>query len=509
MNDVSLVATLKASPSSEVARILDLPDTVTWLQVRADLIGDISTKWLRRHFRGKLMYTLLSGHAGGSFEGSQCERHRRLIAAADEYDLVEIDASSDLSSELMAKVPATHRMLSYRGPVCDASDLLARFERIAEWPAHSYQMATIASKASDGLQPLLFLRKLKRKDVTAFCEGPAGLWSRLLAPHFGAPFLYGSLENKISRSGEPGLGQLIQDYGFPFLRPVSELYGIVGNPVLQSQSPRLHNAGYRILHHPALFVPFHVECFEEFWREMIENPLLDALGVSIQGLTIVSPHKEEALAVVRARSPMVRRTGATNVLVRRHGVWEADTTDPESIAAASGHRRIDMAQVKAAVVGCGGAGRAVAAALQQAGAKVTLVNRGQERGDRAVKLLGLPFFRLSEFQAQGYTLVVNATPIGREGEAMPFALDSLGRETIVIDLAYGTYPTPLVSGVLARGGTVIDGYDVLISQVRKQFHMMVGRQMPAISDHDAARSIGSPTVRTASSTLPAMELVWP
>jgi 3-dehydroquinate dehydratase / shikimate dehydrogenase len=90
----------------------------------------------------------------------------------------------------------------------------------------------------------------------------------------------------------------------------------------------------------------------------------------------------------------------------------------------------------------------------------------------------LPFVLLSEFQAEGFTLLVNATPIGREDDSLPFAIDSLSRDTVVVDLAYGARPTPLVAGMHTRGNTVIDGYDVALTQVRKQFYMMVGREMP-------------------------------
>jgi shikimate 5-dehydrogenase len=57
---------------------------------------------------------------------------------------------------------------------------------------------------------------------------------------------------------------------------------------------------------------------------------------------------------------------------------------------------------------------------------------------------------------------------------------------VIIDLAYGTNPTPLVSGILARGGTVVDGYDVLLSQVRKQFRLMVGKEMPDVIGRELA-----------------------
>ena len=95
--------------------------------------------------------------------------------------------------------------------------------------------------------------------------------------------------------------QLLSDYGFPALWPFKKLYGIAGNPVRQSLSPRLHNAGYRAINYPALFVPFHVECFEDFRREMLEDVSLSSLGISFQGVTIVSPYKEVAMAAAKPK----------------------------------------------------------------------------------------------------------------------------------------------------------------------------------------------------------------
>lgn len=488
MDAVDLIATLPAPLTSTLREIENLPPEVAWLQVRADLAGDVPAHRLRSRFAGKLLYTLRTRRQGADFQGTDRERRARLLAAAREFDLVELE-SGDLSPELLAAIPPQRRLLSWRGGPCDALALRSIFERLAAIPAHSYCLATTAAKASDGLGPLLLLKRLARKDVTAFCEGAAGIWSRLLAPHFGAPFLFGQIGRQECHSGAPDIQQIIEDYGFPALRPLRELYGIAGNRISQSASPRLHNAGYRRLNYPAMFVPFHVENFEDFWREMVEDPTLASLGVPVQGLTIVSPHKEAALAAAGKSSSIVCRAASANIFVRKNGVWEADTTDPESVAGLPGGGQTAR-RYKAAVVGCGGAGRAVAAALQQSGADVTLVNRGKERGDHAVKLLGLPFVLLSDFAPRGFSLLVNATPVGREDDLLPFSLDSVGSGTVVVDLAYGRHPTPLVSEALARGGTVVDGHDVVLSQVRKQFQMMLGREMPpaigrniAISGH--------------------------
>lgn len=479
MDSVQAVATVTSPPSADAIR--KLPEAVSWLQIRNDLTGDIPATWLRNHFPGNLLYSLRSLSCGGTFHGSGTERASRLRKACSGYDLIELEAESDLSPDVLRHIPPERRLIFQRTPACSASQLFLSFTQLTSIPARFYCLASVSSKTSDGVQPLLFLKSLGRRDVVAVSEGLCGLWSRLLTPYFGAPFLFAGLE--AGREPEDlTVHQLVSDYGFPVLRPLERLYGIAGNPVWQSLSPRLHNAGYRAINYPALFVPFHVECFEDFRREMLEGPSLPSLGISIKGVTIVSPYKEVAMAAAERSSSMVQKAASTNIFVRKNGSWKADTTDPESVAVVNGNRK----GAKAAVIGCGGAGRAVAAALKDAGAEVTLVNRSMDRGNRAGALLGLPFVALSDFHARGFTLLVNATPIGRQNDGPPFALESLNSEAMIIDLAYGKTPTPLVSGILARGGKVVDGYDVLLSQVRKQFRLMVGKEMPDVIGRELA-----------------------
>jgi 3-dehydroquinate dehydratase/shikimate dehydrogenase len=192
---------------------------------------------------------------------------------------------------------------------------------------------------------------------------------------------------------------------------------------------------------------------------------------------VASPHKRAAPALADARSPAAERVVSANLLFRRGATWTADTTDPAGVLALLGRRRV--AGKSAAVVGCGGSGRAIALAMVQAGARVTLVNRSPARGQWAAHLLGLPWTRLSEFSASGFDLIVNATPVGRQDGAMPFAVDRLDCAATVVDLVYDAAPTPLVAAARDRGATVLDGRDVLLVQVARQFARMTGRALPA------------------------------
>jgi 3-dehydroquinate dehydratase/shikimate dehydrogenase len=471
--------------------ISKIPDAVTLLEVRGSHTESVPVEWFRERFSGELLYTLPNRSSDGHFAGALSTRFRLLVQAGREYDMVGLNADCDLVPEVLAAIPFQKRLICWRGPSGDVAYLRSVFRRLSATPARMYSMIIQGSGVADGAKPLLLLKGLGRRDLTAVCEGKTGFWSRILAPHFGAPVIFGRLDHdQIDDSGEPSVHQLIEDYEFPMLQPLRELYGIVGNRIFQSLSPRLHNAGYRALHHPALFLPFHVENFGDFWREVIEKSVLDPLGLAIKGLTVVSPHKEAAFAAVASRSAMACKAGASNILLHRDGLWEAHTTDTESVADVAEKGNTPSVPLKAAVIGCGGAGRAIAAALQQAGAHVSMVNRGRERGDLAVRLLGLPFIALSNFQPTGFSLLVNATPVGRDDNSLPFDIGTLGPGTLVVDLVYRTQPTSLTTGVAARGGSIIDGYDVLLNQVRKQFLMMTGCHLPLIIGRQTATAQG-------------------
>jgi 3-dehydroquinate dehydratase/shikimate dehydrogenase len=471
MPRASLIATLFEPPSPDGADLTALPDSVEWLEVRADRVGDIDPEWLRDHFKGRLLYSLRGRSA--------LNRPERLKTAARFYDRIELEVESDTSEGLSAVVPVAKRLVSWYGKVNDLTELNDRFAQLASVPAGLYKIVISADTIAEEFLPLSLLRSLNRTDTIAFADGPLGFWNRIIALHVGAPAVFGRVDGGSVVDMEPAIGKLIADYGLPEVRPAKELFAIIGNPIFHSLSPRLHNASYRAINHAALFVPLRVDSFAKFWRDFVTSRKLHEFGMPINGMTVASPHKEEAVATAKTVSGMVRQTEAANILVRNNGWWTADTTDPDVVYSVS------VKEKRAAVIGCGGAGRAIAAALVQSGAGVTLINRGAERGEHAAALLGLPYIPLRDFDADGYDIVVNATPVGRDTDEAPFEIERLNNDAVVIDLVYGSRPTPLVGTTRARRQLAIDGRDVLVTQVSRQFHLMTGKEMPV----DLAREI--------------------
>ncbi|HEY6140283.1 MAG TPA: type I 3-dehydroquinate dehydratase [Thermoanaerobaculia bacterium] len=394
----------------------------------------------------------------------------------DGSELIEL-GPRDLTPRTLKRVPAGQRVVVDRNVSANVDELLARAAQLVQTPALLYVLAPRARTHADAVAVVTALHRLQRRDVLMFAEGAMGMWTRVVAPLLGAPFVFASNGGDVADDGVPTVEQLMVDYGYPELREARELFGIAGDPVYSSLSPRLHNAAFRAVDRAALYVPFHVPHFAEFWSSIVESGALEEAGLPIGALCVVSPHKQIALKATPSRTSIVQKAQSTNFFVREGGEWTADTTDPAGIILALRERGVDPAGHKAAVVGCGGSGRAVAAALQQAGADVTLVNRGFDRGSLAVHLLRLPFMPLAGFPAERFSLVVNATPCGRNGEH-PFALERLRGDAVVVDLVYGTAPTPLVEHTRGNGQIAIDGKDILITQAMSQFRLMTGQEMP-------------------------------
>jgi 3-dehydroquinate dehydratase/shikimate dehydrogenase len=492
---VALVATLGESAAASDGVIRKLPDQVSGLQVRADRVGDISPGRLRQVFGGMLLYTLGGAQRDGSTGGDRLDRSRRLIAAAAEgYDLIELDGERDLSANVLEAISPEKRLISWRGTAAYASQLASRFRRLSTIGARFYLLVVEAHRAADGLAPLLFLQSTGRNDVIAYADGEMGLWSRILAPRLGARLVFGgSPVGGREPSDGPNLERMIVDFGLPAMPVVKYICGIAGAAAAKSVSPRLHNAVYRALGYPGLFLPFGVDAFAEFWHGIVESRALDQIGMSIQGLTVASPNKESAAALATIRSRAALRTASANLVFRRGPAWVAGTTDPTGVLAYV-HRRSILGR-RAAVVGCGGSGRAIASALSRAGASVTLVNRCQVRGEQASRLLGLPFTALARFSVEGYDLIINATPVGSQGDALPIAIDQLARDAVVVDLVYAPGVTPLVAEARTRGVRVVEGREVLLAQVEQQVSRMTSLAPPVGLVADMLGLTGLPSIR--------------
>ncbi|GLH96338.1 type I 3-dehydroquinate dehydratase [Phytohabitans aurantiacus] len=471
------VTDVTATVTSWPVDLSTVPAGVTRLEIRADLVGDLDPAPLRLAFAGRLQYTLRSRAHGGRCADPPEVRRARLAWAALGYDTVDLEADHDLRPEVLAAVPAARRRVSWHGPSAALTELRERFAAMAAVPAAGYLLAPRAASAADALVPLRLLAGLGRADVTAYGTGALGVWSRLLAPWLGAPAVAGPLDRSRS-TGALDVARICADYPFAALPPLRDLYGLAGPVALASSFLGLHNHAYRERGIPALYLPFHLtgigDFLTGFWPAVPDG--LRALGMPLRGLTVSGPLKEVALHVADVVSPVARAAGAANALTRRGGRWRAATTDSSAVAAALRWVGVPLAGRPAAVVGCGGAGRAAAVALRYVGADVTMVNRRETRGRLAADLLGLPFTPLDAFRPTGPCVVVHATSVHTR---LPFPVEGLSAGAAVVDLVCPpSGVSALVAEARGRGLRTVDGRRVMAVEAAHQFRLMTGRPMP-------------------------------
>ena len=247
----------------------------------------------------------------------------------------------------------------------------------------------------------------------------------------------------------------------------TRLYVVLGDPVTQVQSPALMNPLFARLGIDAVLVPVHVR------PEHLERVVgaLRCIG-NVDGIFVTVPHKAAVAALADSRSPTVEIAGSANALRREaDGTWYAENFDGLGFVAglvAAGH---DPRNKRVALVGAGGAGSAIAAALLAAGAQ-----RFAVCDPDTAKLAGLRS-RLdahwpgrtvtsAEPDLTGAQIVVNATPLGlRPDDSLPLRPDLLPRGVVVADIIMHPRETRLLREAEALGHSVHYGIHMLEGQI--------------------------------------------
>jgi shikimate dehydrogenase len=267
---------------------------------------------------------------------------------------------------------------------------------------------------------------------------------------------------------------------------VAALAGVLGYPVAHSRSPAMMNAAFGRLGLDWRYVklPVPAELFEETTRALP--------GSGYRGANVTVPHKLAALALADEATAVAKEVGAANSLSFEDGSIAADNTDVGGFLDALGEDRARGS--RALVLGAGGAGRAVAWALREAGAaEVSVWNRTRER---ALALAGELGVRVAE-RPEPADLLVNATTVGLDPAVdTPAALEALGLAGLdpppaVVDLVYGERTTAVCAWAERGGARVVDGIEVLVRQGARSLERWTGREAPLAAMRAAARGVGA------------------
>ncbi|MBA2303439.1 MAG: shikimate dehydrogenase [Acidobacteria bacterium] len=303
--------------------------------------------------------------------------------------------------------------------------------------------------------------------------GPHGAHTRVLAAR---------LKNRWTYAGDgiaPGqipAARMLGQFHFREIRPDADLYAVAGSPIAHSLSPAMHNAGFAHLGLNAAYVALDARDVTDF--------VAFARAMQIRGASVTAPLKVAMMDHVDQRDPLATEVGAMNTLVVRQGRWIGANTDVAGFLAPL-KGRMALRGTRAAVLGAGGAARAVAVALKRAGAEVRIYARRVSQAKTVAALVGV---RTGTFPpAPGsWDVLVNATSSGSgPGDESPMTGVRLDGE-IVFDLVYAPAETPLLTQARAAGCWTIGGIEMLIAQAERQFEMWTGAAPPSGLFRDAA-----------------------
>lgn len=259
---------------------------------------------------------------------------------------------------------------------------------------------------------------------------------------------------------------------------------VIGNPVEHSLSPILHNSAFEKEGLPICYVAFRVED--------LAAAMAGVRGFNLLGLSVTIPHKVEVLAYLDEVEDTARQIGSVNTVLNRDGKLIGFNSDGMGALRAIEEARIDLAGRRIAILGSGGAARAIAFSIGKAAGLEEMVLFGVEReqcrrlAEDLQKVLAFPVRWFDQNQAnlarylRDADGIVHCTPVGMNPhpDASLVSKDLLRAEQFVFDIVYTPMKTRLLRDAESVGCRIVPGVEMFLYQAVFQFECWTGRKAP-------------------------------
>jgi shikimate dehydrogenase len=281
---------------------------------------------------------------------------------------------------------------------------------------------------------------------------------------------------------------------------VTKRAGVIGTPLGHSVSPAMFKAA---------FVAAGIDAQYEAWEtapDVLEGRVNSLRGADFLGANVTIPHKQAVLPFLDGTNETATQAGAVNTIVHgSDGKLIGHNTDVAGFARSlKEDAGFDAKSKRTMILGAGGASRAVALALVQAGAAVIFVVGRQPRKTEGVVLAMKPLTPSGTTISWAYwgdgsflrslreaDLVVNCTPMGVAGSEgagqSPLPPELIEEKTLVFDLVYNPVETPLVLAAKSRGAKAVSGLGMLVFQAAESFKLWTAKDADTTAMLFAAR----------------------
>lgn len=406
---------------------------------------------------------------------------------------LEIESAKSLSPTDMRLLRRVANVLvsfhDFRRTPANLGAVKTRLERAG---GDAIKIAAHAKGLQDALRVLATARG--GRHVVAVPMGETAAAARILALRAGSALAYAPVA-AATAAGQISLEEMSSMYRAEQLTRRTRLYAVIGDPIIHSLSPRLHNAGFRARGMDAVYVPVLVRDLRDF---------LAAIGpLGIAGFSVTLPHKEAILRHLDDCDPLAATIGAVNtVVVRGGGKLYGYNTDYVGVLRAletfgmqsrkiptrksslggsqrSATRSATVAGSRVLVLGAGGSARAVAFASAWAGANVCVCARRMARARDLARAVGGEALERRRLRGEYFDAIVNATPVGMFPRVTESPLDAQELNCrLVFDLIYRPRETRLLQLARRRGVETISGLDMFVAQGTAQWEIWTGERAP-------------------------------
>lgn len=357
-------------------------------------------------------------------------------------------------------------------------------DRLAKMRVTGYEIPKIACmphNLADVTELFREASELPEGDQILIAMGSYGLPTRILAERMHSYLTFTSpaeLSENLAELGQIDPITLCNQYHFKSITRRTVLYGITGFPLKVTSSPKLHNAEYEKQGMDAVFIPFKSDTVEE------AKAFADFMG--IKGFSITIPHKEKIISQLDSVDPMVEAIGACNTAVHEKDGWKGYNTDcigfEQSIKEFTALDSLKGKKV--AIIGAGGASKAVAHAIHNLGAQACVFNRTMSKAKSIADRYGFDYASLgpeSIDKLRAFSDIIVQTTSKGMGSTDPSNIDNdpiyffdfEGTE-MISDIVYAPEVTPVMARAKEAGCKVDNGYAMLRYQGEAQFKLYKG-----------------------------------
>jgi 3-dehydroquinate dehydratase / shikimate dehydrogenase len=469
-----LCVTVTGRTMAELRQRRDAVQGADLIELRLDTVADPNAAAALAGRTTPVIVTCRAKWEGGSFGGSEEERKQILTEALNlGADYVDVEWRAGFS-DLLARTDGRGVVISSHDFAGVPSDLAAQVQAMRATGADVVKIAVTPKCLADTV-PLFDLgAQSPHGHLVVVGMGDYGLATRVLALRFRSAWTYAGSLREV---GQLDAATLTRDFHFSSINAETSVYGITGGAVGHSASPAMHNAAFRRLRIDAVYLPLSAVSADDFVRF--------GKAIGIKGASVTIPHKVTLFDRVDEIDGVARRIGAINTIRVDGARWIGGNTDAQGFLEPL-QARVGLNGLRAAVLGAGGAARAVAVALASTGARVRLYARDRAK---AAAVAALTMSEVGEWPPQPGTwdLLINTTPVGMypRVDATPIAKEQLtGR--YVYDLVYNPPATRLLREAGEAGCQTFGGLDMLVAQAHEQFHWWTGTRAPVGVMREAA-----------------------